>query len=68
MNIVDRYPQGKKVTFWYKRNDNGTEFEFHHIDTSGWADTDFPMPIKPEFVNQRSWASYIWEKRYELKI
>ena len=60
----------KKITAWTKiepikdeeGNLIGENKNFNHI-SDGWSDTDYPLPVKESYTNQKAWAQMKWEKR-----
>lgn len=51
-----------KITIWKVVKDNGT-IVFNHIE-DGWSESNFPLPIKPKFLNQQAWKNMNWQKKY----
>lgn len=52
-----------KITAWYAYLKDQNKFTFNHIE-NGWVDGDYPLPKKPEYTNQLSWAKMKWEKKH----
>jgi hypothetical protein len=51
------------VTLWYLKNKNG-EFQYNHFEENMIFELgDYPLPIREEFKNQRSWKNGTWIKK-----
>jgi len=55
-----------KVTVWYRINKKGEQLHNHIED--GWIEGDYPLPVNPEYVNQKAWGNEKWEWEHKYLI
>ncbi|MDF2534116.1 MAG: hypothetical protein K0R18_273 [Bacillales bacterium] len=54
----------KPITVWEVAKGNDViEYEHNHIE-DGHVDGEYPLPLKPEFTNQKSWKNFSWRKTF----
>lgn len=50
------------ITIWSTISEEGN-VKHNHIQ-NGHVEGGFPLPLKPEFTNQRAWAKMEWKKEF----